>query len=332
MKAAVLTKWKDPAGFNIKDIEKPTPKDTEILIKIIASSVTAGDCEIRGLKLPLGLSLPIRIYAGWRKPDRLKVLGQEYSGIVEQVGKDVTNFNIGDEVFGTTGFSFGAYSEYLCMPATPKDTQGVITHKPLNITHNEAAILPTAGMEALHYMNKSSIKQGQKLLIIGAGGSIGTLTLQLAKSNGVHVTVIDREEKLEMLQQLGADKVVNYTKESIWKSGEQFDLIIDVVGKGTVTKSLKLLKKHGSYYLAYAKIIHLWLGLFTRIFLKKELTVQAANQTKEELESLKNSVESGLIKPVIDRVFSLEETSQAHRYADSGLKQGNIAITIAETS
>lgn len=328
MKAAVLTKWRDPKGFIIQKLEKPVPKTDEILIKVVSSSVTAGDCEIRRLKLPLGLSLPIRIYAGWRRPQRLKVLGQEFSGIVEQVGKAVSNFNIGDEVFGTTGMSFGAYNQYICLPANTKDTQGVITFKPHNISHEEAAIIPTAGMEALHYMDKSNLKHGQKLLIIGAGGSIGTLTLQLAKSKGIHVTVIDRKEKLDMLQNLGADRVVDYTKERMEKSEDKFDLIIDVVGKKTVTNGLKLLKRTGSYYLAFANVFHLWLGLYTRLFLKKTLTIQAAAQTKDELESLKTAIEEETLKPVIDRVFTLEEITKAHSYADSGLKQGNIVISM----
>lgn len=328
MRSVVLTKWKDPNGFKIEDLEKPNPGDTEILIKIVATSVTAGDCEIRRLELPLGLSFPIRIYAGWRKPERLKVLGQEFSGIIEQIGKDVTQFKVGDEVFGTTGITFGAYSQFICRPAEPNDTQGVISHKPKNLTFEEAAVLPTAGMEAFHYMDKSSLSQGQKLLIIGAGGSIGTLTLQLAKSKGVHVTVIDREEKVESLNNLGADRVVDYSKENIWKSDEKFDLIIDVVGKRTVLKSLRLLKKGGNYYLAFAKIAHLWLGLFTRLFLKKRLTVQAASQTTKELETLKDIVETGVLKPIVDKIFTLEEIAEAHVYADSGLKKGNISIKV----
>lgn len=328
MNATVLTKWRDPKSFKIIDIEKPVPESTEILIKIEATSVTAGDCEIRRLKLPLGLSFPIRLYGGWKRPERLKVLGQEFSGIVEQVGKDVTRFRVGDEVFGTTGMAFGAYSQYICRPVEPNDTQGVITHKPQNITFEEAAVLPTAGMEALHYMEKSSLNSGQKLLIIGAGGSIGTLTLQLAKTKGIHVTVIDRIEKLEMLKSLGADVVLDCTKESTWESAEQFDLIIDVVGKKTVLKGLKLLKRGGNYYLAFAKIAHLWFGILTRIFLKKRLTIQAASQTNKELESLKDAVECGQIKPIIDKTFLLEEITEAHIYADSGSKKGNISIKI----
>lgn len=326
MKRVILAKWRDPESFTVEDIDKPTPEKSEILIKIKASSVTAGDCEIRKLKLPLGLSLPIRIYAGWKNPKRLKVLGQEFSGIVEQVGKDVTRFKVGDEVFGTTGFTFGAYSQYICRPAEPKDMQGVIDHKPINMTFEESSVIPTAGMEALHYLHKSSLKSGHKLLIIGAGGSIGTLTLQLAKSRGIEVTVVDREEKLDMLKALGSDRCIDCTDKDFWRSAYRFDLIIDVVGKKTVRKGLRLLKKGGDYYLAFAKISHLWFGLFVKLFLRKNLSVQASDQTPRELQALKNSVETGTIKPIIDQLYPLEDTAKAHSYADSGLKKGNIVI------
>lgn len=328
MRRAVLTKWLDPKGFEIEEIEKPTPGDGEILIKVISSSVTAGDCEIRRLKLPLSLSLPIRLYGGWRKPDKLKVLGQEYSGAVEAIGKDVTNFKVRDEVFGTTGMGFGAYSQYIVRPSKPKDTQGVIAPKPKNLTFNEASVIPTAGMEALHYINSSGVNSGDKLLIVGAGGSIGTLTLQLAKSRGVNVTAIDRTEKIEMLKELGADRVIDYTRESLGDIKEKFDLIIDVVGKGTVIKNLKHLKRGGKYYLAFGQIYHLWLSLFVKIFNRKKLSIAASNQTLDELISLKDTAESGLIKAIIDRTFPLERTSDAHTYSDGGLKKGNIVIEL----
>ncbi len=328
MQAAVLKKWRDPEEFEVIDIEKPQAKDGEVLIKVMATSVTAGDCEIRKLKLPLGLSLPIRIYGGWKRPTRLKILGQEFAGIVKQVGSGDTHFKVGDEVFGTTGFKFGAYSQYICCPVEHTDLGGVIAEKPHKLKFEEAAVIPTAGMEAFHYINKSSLTPGQRVLIIGAGGSIGTLVIQLAKSRGLNVTVLDSEEKLSMLHNLKADEVLDYRDKTNWMCNNKFDLIIDVVGKNTVLKGLKLLKRGGYYYLAYAKIAHLLLGILTHIFLNKRLTVEAATQTEAELKMVANGVEKELIRPIIDKVFTLDEITEAHKYADSGKKQGNISIKI----
>ena len=328
MKAVVWTKYGSPDGLRLQEVEKPTPKDNEILVKIQATTVTAGDCEMRRLQLPLMLSLPMRLYAGFLKPKRIPVLGQELAGEVEAVGQDVTSFKKGDQVFGTTGFGFGAYAEYICLPEKPNDTQGTVAAKPTNLSYEEATAVPTAGFEALHFLRKANIQPGQKVLIIGAGGSIGTFAVQLAQHFGAEVTGVDSTEKLDMLRAIGANHVIDYTKEDYTNSDEAYDLIIDVVGRRGVVRRLKLLKPDGCYFLAYAGLSHILLGLWTSLISNKKLKIEAAGQKKEDLLFLKELIEAGKLKPIIDRRYPLEQTAEAHRFAETGQKQGNIVIIV----
>jgi 2-desacetyl-2-hydroxyethyl bacteriochlorophyllide A dehydrogenase len=326
MKAIIWTKYGSPDGLQLQEVEKPTPKDNDILIKIHASSVTAGDCEMRRLELPLMLSFPVRMYAGFLKPKRITVLGQELAGEVVEVGKDVTSYKVGDQVFGTTGFKFGAYAEYICLPEKPDAAQGVLAYKPTNLTYEEAAAVPTAGLEALHFLRKASIQLGKRVLIIGAGGSIGTFSIQLAKHLGAELTGVDSTDKLEMIQSLGANHVIDHRKEDYTQSGETYDLIIDVVGKGAVARRLKLLKEGGYYFLAYAELSHIFLSMWMSMTSNKKLRIESTSQKKEDLIFLKELMEDGRIKSVIDRKYSLEQTSDAHRYVETGQKLGNVVI------
>jgi 2-desacetyl-2-hydroxyethyl bacteriochlorophyllide A dehydrogenase len=328
MKAIIWTKYGSPEGLQLQQVKKPVPKADEILIKIHATTVTAGDCEMRRLQLPLMLSFPIRLYAGLLRPKRIRILGQEFSGEVVQVGSEVTAYQIGDRVFGTTGFKFGAYADYICLPAQPDDAQGVLAVKSANLTYCEAAAVPTAGLEALHYMRSANVKPMTEVLIIGGGGSIGTFSIQLAKYFGAEVTAVDSTGKLKAMLSLGADHVVDYTQDDYTKSSQTFDLIIDVVGKHAIPKRLKLLKKDGLYFLAFAKPIHIPLAILTSLTSKKRLKIGSAGQTKEEMIFLKKLLETGKIKSVIDRCFSLEEVPQAHRYVESGGKFGNVCISL----
>jgi 2-desacetyl-2-hydroxyethyl bacteriochlorophyllide A dehydrogenase len=324
----VWTKYGPPDGLQLREVEKPIPKENEILIKVHATTVTAGDCEMRRLELPLMLSFPMRLYAGFLRPKRIPILGQELAGEVEQVGRDVHTFKAGDQVFGTTGFGFGAYAEYICLPATPGDTQGTVVPKPANLTYEEAAAVPTAGFEALHFIRKANIQPGQKVLIVGAGGSIGTFSVQLARHFGAEVTGVDSTEKLDMLRSIGADHVIDYTKGEYTNPGEAYDLIIDVVGKGPVVRRLKLLKPGGYYFLAYAGFSHILLALWTSMTGSRKLRIESSSQKREDLLFLKELIEAGKIKPVIDRCFPLQQTADAHRYAESGRKRGNIVIKL----
>jgi NADPH:quinone reductase-like Zn-dependent oxidoreductase len=247
---------------------------------------------------------------------------------VEEVGKHVTSYQKGDQVFGTTGFGFGAYAEYICLPANPDDTQGILVTKPKNLTYGEAASVPTAGFEALHYLRKANIQPGKKVLIIGGGGSIGTFSIQLARHFGADVTGVDRPDKLDLMRSLGAHHVIDYTREDYTRNGETYDLIIDVVGKGSVLSRLKLLAQDGYYFLAYAGLTHVVLGMWISMTSRKKVKIQSASQNVQDLLFLKELVEEGKVKPVIDRYYPLEQTAEAHRYVETGRKKGNVVITV----
>ncbi len=330
MKAIVWKKYGSPEGLQLQEIEQPVPKDDQILIKIHAAGVTAGDCEMRRLQLPLGLSFPVRIYAGLIKPKRVPVLGQEFAGEVVEVGEKVTSFRPGDQVFGTTGFGFGAYAEYICLPGEPGDAEGVLALKPANLSFEEAAVLPTAGLEALHYLRRGKAGPGKKVLIIGGGGSIGTFAIQLSKYYGAEVTAVDSTEKLDLLRSLSADHLIDYTKEKYTKNGLSYDLIIDVVGRKSLIQRLKLLNHDGVYYLAFARLADVFLSLWTSITSDKKLRIESSNQTKEDLALLIDLIKKGKLTPVIDSTYSLEQVPRAHTYAEKGKKTGNIAIRVRQ--
>jgi 2-desacetyl-2-hydroxyethyl bacteriochlorophyllide A dehydrogenase len=332
MKAIVWTRYGSPDGLQLREVEKPVPKENEVLIKIRATTVTAGDCEMRRLELPLLLSFPVRLYAGLLRPKRIPILGQELAGEVVQVGKDVNLFKEGDQVFGTTGLGFGAYAEYICLPGKPDATQGILIAKPANLTLEEAAAVPTAGFEALHFVRKANLQPGKKVLIIGAGGSIGTFSVQLSRHFGAEVTGVDSTEKLDMLRSIGANHVIDYTTEDYTNTGETYDLIIDVVGKSSVSRRLKLLKPDGYYFLAYAGLPHILLALWTSMIGSRKLRIESSSQKKEDLLFLKELIEAGKIKPVINRCYPLESTAEAHRYAETGQKKGNIVITVEQSN
>jgi NADPH:quinone reductase-like Zn-dependent oxidoreductase len=232
MKAITWTHYGPPEVLQLQEVAAPAPKDGEVLVKIHAAGVTAGDCELRRLQLALGLSLPMRLYVGIGRPRRVTILGQELAGEVAAVGRAVRNFAVGDQVVAATGFGFGAYAEYTCLPAAGDSDGGTATlaPKPPNLTYAEAATLPVGGLEALHFLRRANIRPGESLLINGAGGSIGTLALQLAKHYGAAVTAVDGPGKLTMLRELGADDVVDYTQEDFTKLGKTYDIIFDVVG------------------------------------------------------------------------------------------------------
>lgn len=326
MKAVVWTKYGSPDGLRLKELEKPVPGDKEVLIKVHAATVTAGDIEIRSLKLPFLLRMPMRVYVGIRRPKRITILGQELAGEIESVGNHVKSFQPGDRVFGATGFELGAYAEYKCMPEESEDS--VLVHKPSNISYEEAAAVPMGGMEALHFLGKGNIKSGEKVLIYGAGGSIGTIAVQLAKYYGAEVTALDSGEKLDMLRSIGADYIIDYTREDFSKAGVSYDVIFDVVGKSPFSRGRKSLKPRGRYILANPRPAHVIRGLWMSMVSGKKVIFGAASQEKEDLVFLKELIEAGKIKPVIDRTFPMEQSAEAHRYAESGRKKGNIVITI----
>jgi NADPH:quinone reductase-like Zn-dependent oxidoreductase len=322
MKAIVYRKYGPPDVLTLEEVEKPTPRDDEVLIRIHATTATAGDCEIRSFKIPILFWLPFRIYMGLRKP-RKKVLGQEFAGEIESVGSAVTQFQKGDQVFGATGMSFGAYAEYVCLPS-----RYPMAVKPANMTYEEAASVPVGGLNAWHFLRRANIQRGQNVLINGAAGSIGTFAVQIAKSFGAEVTGVDSTPKLDMLRSIGADHVIDYTQEDFTKNGESYDVVFDVVGKSSFSRSLGSLKKDGRYLIANAGLSRIVRGRWTSMRTGKKVMTGSASYRTEDLILLKELVEAGTIRSVIDRRYPLEQAVEAHRYVETGHKKGNVVLTL----
>ncbi|MFC1936420.1 NAD(P)-dependent alcohol dehydrogenase [Chloroflexota bacterium] len=332
MKAVVWTKYGSPDGLQLREVEKPIPKEDEVLIKIHAATVTAGDCEMRSLKLPFYLSFPMRLFIGFRKPTRKTILGMELAGEIEAVGKDVKKFKVGDQVFGSTGFGPGAYAEYICMPEKIKEMYGPLAMKPTNMSYEEAACVPIGGLESLHFLRQAKIQPGQKVLINGAGGSIGTFGIQLAKHYGAEVIAVDSAGKLDMMRSIGADHVVDYTQEDFTKMVEMYDVIFDVIGKSPFSRSIKSLRENGYYLIANPRPSKMIRGAWVSSRSSKKVITATSSPTTRDLNTLKELIEQGKIKSVIDRRYPLEQTAEAHRYVETGQKKGNVIITVEQTS
>jgi len=322
MKAVVYTKYGPPEVLQLKQVEKPVPRDNEVLVKVYAATATAGDCEIRRFDMPVLFWLPIRLYMGLIKP-RIQILGQELAGVVESVGKDVKEFSKGDQVFAPTDARFGAYAEFKCVPST-----SALALKPANMTYEEAAAVPVGGLNALHFLRKGNIQRGQKVLIYGSTGSIGTFAVQLARYFGAEVTAVCSTTNLDWVKSLGADKVIDYTKEDFSKNGETYDVIFETVGKSSFSRGIKSLKKNGFYLLANPGLSQTLRGLWTSITSSKKVVIALASYRTEDLIFLKELIEEGKIKSVIDRRYPLEQTVEAHRYVEKGHKKGNVVITL----
>jgi NADPH:quinone reductase-like Zn-dependent oxidoreductase len=322
MKAIIWTKYGSPNVLQLREIEKPTPKHNEVLIKVHVATVTMGDCEMRSLKTPVMIRLPLRIYVGFSGPKRITILGQELAGEIEAVDKEVTRFKEGDQIFAATLFRFGAYAEYTCLP----EKYPVL--KSANMTYEEAATIPTGGINGLHFLRMANVRSGQSVLINGAGGSIGTYAIQIAKSFGAEVTAVDSTEKLAMLCSIGADHVIDYTQEDFTKSGETYDVIIDVIGKSSFSRSIRSLKSNGRYVLGNPSLSGMIRGLWTSRTSDKKVISKGAGYRTEDYAFLKELFEAGKIKPVIDRRYPLAQTAEAHRYVDEGYKKGNVVITL----
>jgi len=326
VKAVVWTRYGPPEVLQLKEVPKPEPKDDEVLIKVHAATVTAGDCEFRRLQLPMGLGFFVRFYAGLTRPKRITVLGQELSGEIEAVGKDVKLFEKGEGVFGSPGFQMGAYAEYICLQERSEDA--ILVKRSEKLTHEEAATIVVGGLESLHYLRKAKIQKGEKVLINGAGGSIGTFGIQLAKYYGAEVTAVDSAGKLDMMSETGADHVIDYTKEDFTRSGRKYDVIFDVIGRSPFSGSMGSLRDNGRYLIAnysFSKMVKR--GTASKKG-GRDVIMGATDHKAEDLLYLQDLVGSGKIRTVIDRRYPLEKTAEAHKYVESGQKKGNVIITV----
>jgi len=328
MKSVVCTKYGPPEVLQIKEVEKPVPKNNEVLIRVHAASVNYGDLIARNFKdvtpskfnMPMLLWIISKLVFGLRKP-RIKVLGSEFSGEIESIGVNVKKFKQGDKVFGYLGANMGAYAEYICLPET-----GCLAIKPENMTYNEAAAVSYGAIMALPLLKKVNLKPGQKILINGASGSIGSAAVQIAKHFGAEVTGICGTPRLEFVKTLGADKVIDYTKEDFTQNGEKYDVIFDILGKSSFSQNKNSLNENGIYLLASFKTKQLFQMLLTSISGGRKVICSIAPGSLNDLILVKELIEEGKIKTIIDKRFPLEQTAEAHRYVEEGNKKGSVVI------
>ena len=322
MRAVVYERYGPPSVLELREVAKPTPKDNEVRIRTYATTVTAGDCRVRSLHMPAGFGLIARLVLGVSKP-RQPILGSELAGVVESVGRDVSKFKVGDPVFAFTGVRLGCYAEYKCIPE-----DGGVVLKPDNLTFDEAAAISSCGTTALDFLRKGKVQRGDTILVNGASGGVGTAAVQLAKHFGAEVTGVCSTGNMELVRSLGADDVVDYTRQDFTENGETYDVIVDTAGTAPFSRSEASLKKRGRLLLVFAGLPDLlgvpWVSMTT----KKKVVAGPASWRAEDLRFLARLAEAGEFKTVIDRRYPLEQIAAAHTYVDTGRKRGNVVMTL----
>ena len=325
MKAIVYEKYGPPEVLHIKEIEKPQPKDNEVLIKIHATTATTYDCWQRSSTAPTGFGVLSRIASGIRKPKR-PILGIDLAGEIEAIGKDVTSFSEGDQIYGFSE-GLGAYAEYMCLPE-----DATLAVKPTNMTYEEAAAVPQGALTALYFLRRGNIQSGQKILVFGASGGVGQFAVQLAKHFGAEVTGVCSTSKLELVKSLGADRVIDYTTEEFDQNGETYDIIFDATtGKSPYSRCVKSLKEEGIYIFVTFGLPRLFRILWLNRSSKQGI-LGLVDDKPEDLVFLRELIETDKLKVVIDRKYPMEQAAEAHRYVESGQKKGHIVITMEDTA
>lgn len=315
MKAAVYHEYGPPDVVRIEDVEKPVPKDDEVLVRIHATTICAPDWRFRKAD-----PVFIRLMNGLSRPKRINVLGMEFAGIVEPAGRNAARFHAGDQVFGSMGLRFGAHAEYACLPADKR-----LELMPKSMTYEEAAPIAFGGISALHFLRKAEVRPGQNVLIYGASGSVGTAAVQLAKHFGAHVTGVCSTANLDLVKSLGADEVIDYTKEDFSRAGRVYDIVFDAVGKSGFRRAMRSLKRGG--VLASAGLV-MFGGMRASIAGAARVVSGVARFADGDLAFLKGLVEAGELRTVIDRRYPLGEIAEAHRYVEAGHKKGNVVIVV----
>ena len=326
MKGVVYTKYGPPDVLQLKEVEKPVPKDDELLIKVHAAEATKADCELRSFNFPVKwFWIPLRIAMGFSKP-RKQILGGYFAGVVESVGKDVSTFKKGDQVFGATRLRLGAYGEYMCLP----DSYTLVP-KPNNVDFAEAAAVPLGGLNALHFLRKAHIRRGEKVLINGAGGSIGIYGIQIAKAMGAEVTAVDSDIKEEMLRRIGADHFCDYSKEDFTNSHQTYDVIFNMVAQSSYSKCVKALNPKGRYLMANPRLSDMLRSVLTSMFTDKSAIFVFAGEKRQELIALKEMIEAGKITPVVDKIYPLTQAAEAHRRVETEQRLGPVVISVRKS-
>jgi len=325
MKAIVYERYGPPEVLELKEVAKPTPKDNEVLIKTYATTVTTGDWRVRSLNVPVGFGLIGRLVLGVSRP-RQPILGTELAGEIESVGKDVNKFKVGDQVFAFSGTGMGCHAEYKCMPE-----DGAVALKPANLTYDEAAAISFGGTTALNFFRRGRLQSGEKVLINGASGGVGTAAVQLAKHFGADVTGVCSTANVELVRSLGANHVIDYTKEDFTRNGETYDVIVDIAGTAPFSRSKGSLKERGRLLLVLGGLPDMlqipWISMTS----SKRVIAGPAAERAEDLRFLAKLADTGEFKPVISRRYPFEQIAEAHRYVDTGHKKGNVVITLEHT-